>query len=192
MGRTAIVQRDDPARDELEAFIKRIYRLRYDARIEEFPEQLIAFRGDKGETLCAAGLRTAQDGFFSESYLDAPIEEILGRLSRSTVNRSAIVEVTTLVSLAPAEMVTFITEMIAFGLGSGFSWCFFTATVRLRRMVEKLGLGPIYLANADHRRIDNSERWGRYYAEQPQVFAITRPVQLRAISSQEAAHAVLA
>jgi len=48
---------------------------------------LIAFRGDDDELLCAAGLRTAQDGFFSESYLDAPIEQILGDLSKGTVDR---------------------------------------------------------------------------------------------------------
>ena len=59
MPRTAIVTRDDPSRPHIEAFIKRIYRLHYKAHVEDFPSQLIAFRGDGGEVLCAAGLRTA-------------------------------------------------------------------------------------------------------------------------------------
>lgn len=175
MPRTAVVALDDPQRPDVEGFIKRIYRLRYNADVEDFPTQLIAFRGDTGELLCAAGLRTAQDGFFSENYLDAPIERILGDLSNKTVGREEIVEVSTLVSLAPTEVFKFIADMISIGKANRFSWSFFTATARLRRIVEKLGLFPIYLADADHRRIVNFERWGKYYAEQPRVFAITSP-----------------
>jgi len=65
------------------------------------------------------------------------------------------VEVSTFVSLAPAEVSKFIAGMVAFGKANRFSWSFFTATARLRRIVEKLGLSPVYLADADHRRIVN-------------------------------------
>jgi hypothetical protein len=175
MPKTAVIARDDPSRPDIEAFIRRIYRLHYNASVDDFPSQLIAFRGDNDKLLCAAGLRTAEDGFFSEGYLDAPIEKILGDLSRKPVLREEIVEVSTLVSLAPAEVSKFIANMIAFGKARRFSWSFFTATARLRRIVEKLGLAPIYLAEADQRRIANFERWGNYYAEQPRVYAITSP-----------------
>ena len=140
MPKTAIVTRDDPSRPDIEAFIKKVYRLRYNASVDDFPAQLIAFRGDNDELLCAAGLRTAEDGFFSENYLDAPIEKILGDLSSQAVPREEIVEVSTLVSLAPNEVSQFIADMISFGKANGFSWSFFTATARLRRIVEKLGL----------------------------------------------------
>lgn len=175
MPKTAIVTRTDPGRFEIEAFIKKVYSLRYNASVDDFPARLIAFRGDDDELLCAAGLRTAEDGFFSEHYLDAPIEKILGDLSSQAVARDEIVEVSTLVSLAPNEVSQFIADMISFGKANGFSWSFFTATARLRRIVEKLGLCPIYLADADRERIVNFERWGNYYAEKPRVFAITSP-----------------
>jgi hypothetical protein len=192
MPKTAIVTRDDPSRPDLEAFIKRIYRLTYNASVEDFPGLLIAFRGDSDELLCAAGLRTAEDGFFSENYLDAPIEKILGEVSGEPVGREEIVEVSTLVSLAPAEVFKFIADMISFGKANRFSWSFFTATARLRRIVEKLGLSPIYLADADHRRIANFERWGNYYAEQPRVYAITSPPLAAGISAtqQRERHAI--
>ncbi len=192
MPKTAVITRDDPRRSDIEAFIKRIYRLRYDASVDDFPAQLIAFRSDHDELLCAAGLRTAEDGFFSEKYLDVPIEKILGDLSRRPVLREEIVEISTLVSLAPAAVSKFIANMIAFGKASRFSWSFFTATARLRRIVEKLGLAPIYLAEADHRRIANYEQWGNYYAEQPRVFAITSPPLATGISASDRAgrHAI--
>jgi hypothetical protein len=192
MPKTAIVTRDDPSRPDIEAFIKKIYRLTYNASVDDFPARLIAFSGDNDELLCAAGLRTAEDGFFSEKYLDAPIEKILGDLSRQTVGRDEIVEVSTLVSLAPAEVSKFIADMISFGKANRFSWSFFTATARLRRVVEKLGLSPIYLGDADHRRIVNFERWGNYYAGEPRVYAITSPPLAAGISAahQTERHAI--
>ena len=89
------MSREDPSRPDLEGFIKKIYRLTYNASVDNFPARLIAFRGDNDELLCAAGLRTVEDGFFSENYLDAPIEKILGALSERTVFREEIVEVST-------------------------------------------------------------------------------------------------
>lgn len=175
MPKTAIVTLDDPKRHHVEAFIKRIYRLHYDASIEDFPALLIASADDRDNVVCAAGIRTAEDGFFSESYLDAPIERVLSDLSETMVDRGEVMEVSTLVSLAPAEISRFIARIISFGEEKKFSWSFFTATTRLRRMVETLGLLPICLADADHRRIANFERWGSYYKAEPRVFAVRSP-----------------
>ncbi len=172
MPETAIVTRDDPRRSEIEGFIKRVYRSRYDARIEDFPSRLIACRGENDGVICAAGLRTAQDGFFSESYLDAPIERILGELSNRTIDRAEILEVSTLVSVAPAETCRFIARIISFGEEQSYAWSFFTLTRRLRNIVEKLGLFPICLADADPSRVVNFERWGDYYAAEPRVYAV--------------------
>jgi hypothetical protein len=121
---------------------------------------------------CAAGLRTPQDGFFSESYLDAPVEEVLGEVRGGTVSRDEIFEVSTLASRAPHATTDFIDDIIRFGEASGFAWSFFTLTRRLWLMVNRLGLAPTYLADADHRRITGFERWGSYYEHQPKVYAV--------------------
>jgi hypothetical protein len=130
---------------------------------------------DGERIVCAAGLRTERDGFFSEHYLDAPIDEILGTLSGGRVRRTEILEISTLASLAPTEIPRFISGLISFGKSRGFAWSFFTATSRLQQIVARLGLSPIYLAEADRTRVANFERWGDYYATKPRVLAVTGP-----------------
>jgi hypothetical protein len=42
----------------------------------------------------------------------------------------------------------------------------------LHFMVSRLGIAPTFLAEADRRRIADSERWGTYYACEPKVYAV--------------------
>src|ERR1700682_2439004 len=105
-------------------------------RLETFPSRIIAVLDDRDEILCAAGLRFLDDGFFSERYLDAPIEDVVSAMSASAVTRSAIFEVTTLASRAPLATAEFITEIGNFGEKAGFDWSFFTLTRRLHLMVR--------------------------------------------------------
>jgi len=174
MRMTAIVASRDPARLEVEDFIKTIYRKHYGASIDAFPAELIAMN-DGERIVCAAGLRTEHDGFFSENYLDAPIDDILTALSGRSVGRAEILEISTLASLAPVEIPRFISGLIAFGKRNRFAWSFFTATARLQQIVARLGLAPIVLADADQRRIADFERWGEYYSTKPRVLAVTGP-----------------
>ena len=126
----------------------------------------------RDEPVCAAGLRFLDDGFFSERYLDNPIEDVVSAISARTVNRSAIFEVTTLASRAPLATAEFIAEIGTFGEKAGFEWSFFTLTRRLHRMVSRLGIPVTFLGEADRGRIADSERWGTYYACQPKVYAV--------------------
>src|SRR6202043_4144305 len=112
------------------------------------------------------------DGFFSERYLDIPIEDAVSAISARTVDRSAIFEVTTLASRAPLATAQFIAEIGNFGERAGFEWSFFTLTHRLHLMVRRLGIALTYLGEADRRRIADSERWGTYYASEPKVYAV--------------------
>src|SRR5882757_7795660 len=172
MRTTALLTNDDPRRPSAEAFIKNTYTARYGARLETFPSRIFALLDHRGEILCAAGLRFLDDGFFSESYLDTPIEDVVSAILARPVNRSAIFEVTTLASRAPLATAEFISEIGAFGERAGFEWSFFTLTRRLHLMVRRLGIAPTYLGEADRRRIADSERWGTYYASQPKVYAV--------------------
>jgi hypothetical protein len=120
-------------------------------------------------------LRTQRDGFFSETYLDASIEEVLSAHCSSAVSRSEIFEVTALASRDPRATASFIADIVAFGDASDFAWSFFTLTRRLGLLVRRLGLAPTHLADADHRRIDDVASWGSYYAHQPKVYAVANP-----------------
>ena len=172
MRTTALLTNDDPRRPSAEAFIKNTYSARYGARLETFPSRIIALLDRRDDILCAAGLRFLDDGFFSERYLDTPIEDVVSAISARAVNRSAIFEVTTLASRAPLATAEFIAAIGNFGEKAGFEWSFFTLTRRLHLMVSRLGIAPTLLGEADSRRIADSERWGTYYACQPKVYAV--------------------
>ena len=117
-----------------------------------------------GQLLCAAGLRFAADGFFSECYLDAPVDEVLSACGLLPVRREKIFEVTSLASRAPHMVGSFLRKIIACGEAAGFEWAFFTATAPLKALLERIGLPLMPLADADRSRVANPDAWGTYYA----------------------------
>ena len=172
MGFAQIVEPGDAERAEVEAFIRTAYAREYSANINSFAKRLLCRRNTAGDILCAAGMRLAEEGFFSERYLSAPVEADLSRVTGHRVRRADIYEVTTLASDAPRDLVPFIADIVAFGGRRGLSWCFFTLTHRLSLLVRRRGLSPIHLAEADPARIADREEWGRYYETRPQVYGV--------------------
>lgn len=172
MAISRIVDECDPRRIDTENFIRTTYALRYGAVITEFPRRLLALFDANGRVVCAAGLRDARETFFSESYLDAPIELILGQCSGTKVERSAVFEVSTLASQTPCSSAGFVRDIIAFGEAEGFRWSFFTATSRLHLLLSRLGIGPISLGEARADRVAGASHWGTYYASRPRVCAV--------------------
>ena len=172
--RVKLTPRDDDLRPEAERLIADVYERHYGARIATFPDTLIAKVDDNGSVRCAAGLRFAAEGFFSEAYLDAPVEAVLFSLGRMRVPRERIFEVTSLTSRAPHLVGGFLRKIVACGEAAGFEWAFFTATAPLKSMLEKMNLTLVPLAVAERDRIANPKSWGRYYAFAPQVYAVHR------------------
>lgn len=172
---TILLTKDDPARHSAEALIKTIYAAQYGADLRAFPTYLIALVDSREGIQCAAGLRFADDGFFSESYLDSSIEAALSALSARAIDRDAIFEVTTLVSRAPLATGRFVEGIATFGERAGFDWSFFTLTRRLQHKLSRRGIELSCLGDADRRRIANAERWGTYYAADPKVYAVPNP-----------------
>ena len=170
-----VVREGDASRGIAETFIRNIYAAEYGAQLQTFPSRIFVLKNDRGEIICAAGFRLNDDGFFSEQYIDSPIEVALSAASNRTIARSEIFEVTTLASQAPRATARFIESVGAFGESNGFVWSFFTMTRRLHMLVKRLGHPLTHLADADYRRIPDHERWGTYYASGPKVFAIASP-----------------
>jgi hypothetical protein len=164
--------RHDGVRDVAERFIRDAYAAEYGAELD--PSRILALLNERGEIVCAAGVRLANDGFFSELCLDSPIEQALGASTRP-IPRDEIFEVTTFASRAPRATMGFIQSVGSFGMTNGFVWSFFTLTRRLHRLVERLGHPLTHLADADYRRIPDHRRWGTYYASEPKVFAAASP-----------------
>jgi Thermostable hemolysin len=174
--RAAVVARDHALRPAAERLIAEVYARHYSARIRAFPATLVAMISDDGAVLSAAGLRLAADGFFSECYLEAPVDVVLSALSRYPVRREKILEVTSLASRSPHTVGSFLRKIIACGEAAGFEWAFFTATAPLKALLERMSLPLVPLAAADRSRVPNPDAWGSYYALAPSVYAVHRDV----------------
>jgi hypothetical protein len=155
-----------------EQCITEAYARKFSAGQLVFPDMLLALRRDDGAIVCAAGLRTADEGFFSELYLDEPIERLLSRHAGSAVPRDAIFEVTTLASKSASASSLFIRQIAGIGEAAGFNWSFFTATARLQKLLACIGIRTIELCDADPVRVAGLGDWGSYYTHSPTVCAV--------------------
>ncbi len=153
-----------------------------------FPERMAAAFGPDFSPLCAAGIRTEADGFFSERYLHAPIERALSLAGPGPVLREQIIEVTSLASERPGHAFTLIDFIIQLGRVEGRTWGIFTATEKLRRCLTRGGLAFSALATARADLAPNSADWGRYYDSNPMVCAMhdhqENPISFRPLRSR--------
>ena len=82
-----VVQPQHELRSYVERFIADVYRDHYRASLSSFPPDLIAMIEEGGKCICASGLRYDHTGFFSERYLDIPIEQALSQAAGTPVAR---------------------------------------------------------------------------------------------------------
>ena len=147
-----VVPEQHRLRSKTERFIREIYHEEYGATLGGFPTRLITILDERGEILCAAGLRSRDDGFFSERYLNSPIEAALGRLRGEVVRRDQVFEISTFASRSPHSVPRFVGQVIEYGDDAGFEWGFFTLTHRLSLLLNRIGLelAPLGAATSTH------------------------------------------
>ena len=173
--RFMLVESENAARPAVESFISSGYARTYEAKLGRFPARLFAVLRDDGAPLAAAGMRLDEDGFFSEAYLDAPLECLSRTALGRPVARAEFLEVTTLVSGTPFALFPLMAGMLAYGRERGLGCGVFTATAPLRKLFSRLGIPYVPLAAADPRRLANAEDWGRYYERDPWVCLMPNP-----------------
>jgi hypothetical protein len=186
-----VVPEQHALRGSTEHFIAAVYKSHYQAAISSFPPILVAMLENSGRLLCASGLRFARTGFFSDAYLDIPIEQALARSTGQPICRDDIFEVTTFASRAPHAATRFLEHVVAYGGHAGFEWAFFTATARLRDLLRILNLPFLTLGAADPARLSNSAVWGSYYECAPCVCAVSHGAAAKFLSQspRSAVHA---
>lgn len=174
-------------------FIRSTYVDHYSAHIANLPHKIVALIDTRNQVHCAAGLRDCSEPYFSEAYLDHPIETVIGGIAGRRVERHEIVEVANLASRTPAASARFMRELILYGETLGFNWAFFTATLRLEGLLRRLRLPLIELGTASADRVPDPAAWGTYYDAKPKVLAIGRddlaPFLARASESEMGARA---
>ncbi|KRS15675.1 thermostable hemolysin [Roseovarius indicus] len=169
--RTDFLTEQSPGRAAAERHIQDVYREVYGARITGFAPRLVTVRGPDGQILCAAGLRTASDGFFSDAYLDGGFTRHLRGPDGQPVPAAQIMEVVSLASITPFPVLAMLDVMVDWGRARGMTCGVFTATTKLRRLLERTGLDYSTLAPADPARVAAPDSWGSYYAHDPWVCA---------------------
>lgn len=184
--RFALIDRTDPRRAAVEALIRTVYQARYGADVPAFPDRLAAIFDADGLPHCAAGLRDAASGFFSEVYLDRPVEEAISALALEPAPREAVLEVTTLAAARPGAAFTLIDRITADGRARGMRWGLFTATRPLRHGLLRAGAGLIELGRADPGRLADAGCWGRYYETDPFVCAVAGDACMSRAAAQSA------
>jgi hypothetical protein len=187
--KTVLVMPRHFLRRQTETCISEIYKREYGASVSEFPHTLIAAFDREDVPVCAAGLRVASGGFFSEAYLAQPIETILAEWTGRKIERNRIFEITSLASRSAKASLPFLRRIIAFGETYGFECAFFTATERLRGLLRHMGIPLLILAAAEPGRVEHPERWGDYYRCGPRVCAVDgRQMEAALLSRPAEAH----
>ncbi len=162
-------------RPAVEDFIRAGYARKYGAAIGGFPAVLFAVLRADGAPLAAAGLRLRGDGFFSEAYLDAPLEMQAFAALGKPYARDEFLEVTTLVSTSPFALFPLMSAMLHNGRARGLGCGVFTATAPLRGLFTRLGIPFVPLLAAAPERVGNPESWGSYYEQDPWVCLMPNP-----------------
>ncbi|MEB8385617.1 thermostable hemolysin [Rhodobacteraceae bacterium KMM 6894] len=171
-----------PGRAAAQDHIKSVYRDVYGAQVSAFSPLLVVAKRVDGKILCAAGIRTAQNGFFSDTYLGTDFSSALRRAANLDVPAGNIMEVVSLASITPFPVLPMLDRMIGWGRENGMTCGVFTATAPLRRLLRRTGLGYVELAPAKVSMVSNPQDWGHYYDTDPRVCAfndvLTNPVYL--------------
>lgn len=180
----------DPGRQAAEDHIRRVYQGVYGAKVTDFAPLLVAASRENGEILCAAGIRTAADGFFSDAYLDGDFSTALLTKIGQTVPGSDIMEVVSLASTTPFPVLPMLDRMIDWGRSHGMTCGVFTATAPLRKLLHRTGLSYVSLCSANPAKLTNADSWGDYYRTDPWVCAF-REAHLRPPTLSPRAHSAL-
>lgn len=162
-----------PGRQQTEDHIASVYRATYNADVKEFAPLLVAARRADGQIMCAAGIRTIHDGFFSDRYLDDNFSTVLQAETGIDAPQSEIMEVVSLASTTPFPVLPLLDAMIVWGRTKGMTCGVFTATRPLRRLLKRTGLPYSELAAADISKVSDPDIWGTYYQADPWVCAFS-------------------
>jgi len=173
----ATYERSHPQRAALEAFVRDAFALKHGALIRSFMPTLYALQGRNGRICGVAGVRhAAVEPLFLECYLPVPIESALSARIGAPVTRAQIVEIGNLSSLSCRAAFHLVALLPRLLIEHGYQWVTFTATDRVREILDRFHAPLIELGGATADKVaDLGRDWGRYYECDPRVMAAWLP-----------------
>lgn len=179
---TRIIHRDDPAQAGLYAaaarFVTDTYSDAFGADLRIDPPRFVLALDQTGAIVCAAGVRTAQDGFAAQTYADSPIGHLISDSVAAPVSDAQILEVGGLAFASPFYVFPALRTIFDWGRAQGITWGLFTATAPVRRLILRARIAPLLLVRAEPGRAPAAQSWGNYYDHDPWVCAFADPAQL--------------
>lgn len=157
-----------------ETFIHDCFDRAYGANVTSFMPRLFELVTRRGELTAAFGVRCAADEpLFLETYLDAPIDDVLEQKLGFRPARDKIVEIGNLAAIYPGAVRWLIVALTVRLYQDGYEWVVFTGTSELKNGFHRLGLRPISLGSASIEQLSADQRaaWGSYYDTLPTVMA---------------------
>ena len=167
------VGRDDAERAALETYVRTAFNRSHDAEVNSFMPTLLAFRDGAGALRGVLGLRSAaEQPLYLENYLDRPVEQAIVAAGYHPVERHEVVEVGNLAAGSCLAAVRMVAQMPVQLMNRGYCWIVFTATSTVHEILLGFGAPLVELGRADPRRVARQgDRWGRYYDNDPRVYA---------------------
>ena len=167
------VGRQDADRAALEAYVRTAFNRSHDADVSTFMPTLLAFRDGAGSLRGVLGIRSAADApLYLENYLDRPVEQAIVAAGYHPVERDEVIEVGNLAAGSCLAAVRMVAQMPVQLMNRGYSWIVFTATSTVHEILLGLGAPLVELGRADPLRFARQgDRWGRYYDNDPRVYA---------------------
>jgi hypothetical protein len=176
-------------RSQVERYIKAAFQRAYGAKLNRVMPRLFTLHSSDHKILAGFGLReAAREKLYLETYLDLPVEEVIGRQANRTVARSSIVEVGNLAA-PPGGARAMIVALTCHLYHTGFEWVTFTGVAALRAAFFNLGLSPFVIADADPDRLPPGDLalWGDYFVARPMVMGGHVPSGHRSLVSRHLA-----
>ena len=169
----SITTHDSPERDAVERFLENEFSRAYMANITQHYPTLMSVQDEDRNILGALGFRYAdQETLFLETYLDAPVEQLVSSAYEKQILRREIVEVGSLASHGNGSSIFLFTALTAYMTYQGLNYITVTATDFLHRYFTMLGLHSFTLGVADQSRLpDGGASWGSYYDTSPRILA---------------------
>jgi len=178
-----------PGRQQAQDHIKGVYKSAYGADVTEFAPLLVVAKHANGEVLCAAGIRTARDEFFSDAYLTTDFSTALHQTAGLRVPAAEIMEVVSLAATTPFPVLPMLDKMVEWGRQNAMTCGVFTATKPLRRLLARTTLSYTEIARADISKVANPQAWGSYYDTDPRVCAFSEVLSQPVVLSPRARRA---
>lgn len=174
--------RGDELRHNIETFISKNFHKSYKAKITRFAEIIIACKDYDDKYITTLGISRLDDKkkSFVESYLPRSIEDEIAWLVKKPILRSQIFEISNLSTAQKGMAREVIKRSVPILNSLGAKWVFFSATKEVFNTFLKVGLKPIFLADALEEKIMSFKPhadWGKYYSTTPKVYCLEVPSQ---------------